>query len=126
MTRVDRNVHPSDMSEAKIRISLNMLLIYAVDLVRFGAPPAHPPSPQSLRLKPESTWSYGPAKGDPTMKCNLLGRPDYGVWYGEVEETAVNVVVVEAKRVGHSSSGVAQCLAYMGKFGVICAINNGI
>ncbi|KAI1838615.1 hypothetical protein DTO006G1_664 [Penicillium roqueforti] len=37
----------------------------------------------------------------------------YGVWYGETEEVALNVVIVKAKNMD-SDSGVAQALGYMG------------
>ncbi|KAI2733462.1 hypothetical protein CBS147332_477 [Penicillium roqueforti] len=37
----------------------------------------------------------------------------YGVWYGENEEVALNVIIVEAKKTD-SESGVAQALGYMG------------
>ncbi|KAJ5173439.1 hypothetical protein N7492_006032 [Penicillium capsulatum] len=108
---INATVDQTDASEANIRISLNMLLIYAQYHVRLESTP----SGRSLHLKPESTWSYGPAK-DRGTKCNLSGKPDYAIWYGEVEGTAVNVVVVEAKKSGDSSRGVAQCLGYMGEF----------
>lgn len=45
----------------------------------------------------------------------LCGRPDYGRWHGEVQDTAINVVIVEAKKTDKVSSGVPQCLGYMGQ-----------
>lgn len=45
----------------------------------------------------------------------LSARTDYGVWYGENEEVALNVIIVEAKKTD-SESGVAQALGYMGKW----------
>ena len=49
----------------------------------------------------------------------LVREPDYAVWYGEIEETGVNVVIVEAKRRQYASTGLPQCLAYMGKYLII-------
>ena len=48
----------------------------------------------------------------------LSARTDYGVWYGENEEVAFNVIIVEAKKTD-SESGVAQALGYMGKWSTI-------
>lgn len=44
----------------------------------------------------------------------LVGRPDYSVWYGDYEDTTLNVFVVEAKRRYFAADGLVQCLAYMG------------
>ena len=53
----------------------------------------------------------------------LSARTDYGVWYGETEEVALNVVIVKAKNMD-SDSGVAQALGYMGKWSTISIIVN--
>lgn len=49
------------------------------------------------------------------MKCSLRGFPSFSLWYGprDGEDLAVNSIIVETRR-GKSSTGVAQCLAYMG------------
>lgn len=51
---------------------------------------------------------------DRKKKFALIGKPDT-VWFGDIDDTAVNVVVVEAKSHDHASIGVPQCLAYMGQ-----------
>ncbi|KAJ5682583.1 hypothetical protein N7462_005748 [Penicillium macrosclerotiorum] len=55
---INATVDQNDISEAKIRICLNMLLICAQYHVRLNT--TH--HGRSLYLKPESTWRYGPVK----------------------------------------------------------------
>ncbi|KAL4891747.1 hypothetical protein BDV59DRAFT_203339 [Aspergillus ambiguus] len=43
----------------------------------------------------------------------ISGKTDYSLWYNAPEEMECNLLVVEAKRKGESSSGVFQVLAYM-------------
>jgi hypothetical protein len=48
-------------------------------------------------------------------KWNLNGKSDYTVWYGDIDDVAVNVVIVEAKGEGKGTTGLPQTLGYMGK-----------
>lgn len=61
----------------------------------------------------EGLYTHGPVtlKGEKVM---LSGRPDYGIWYGETEELALNVLLVEAKN-RDLKAGLFQALGYMGK-----------
>lgn len=53
-------------------------------------------------------------KGQDTV---LNGRVDYSLWYGNPEELALNLIVVEAKYYSPSFSPLPkQALTYMGKF----------
>lgn len=47
-------------------------------------------------------------------KYTLTGRPDYGIWYGDRKNLALNTVVVEAKH-GEVQLSLAETLAYMGE-----------
>ncbi|KAJ5106188.1 hypothetical protein N7456_002863 [Penicillium angulare] len=98
----------SDTGESTIQISINMLLVYAHDAVVSS----NSPGARSICIQTEKTWSYPFIHQNKRYK--LVGKPDYAVWYGEIEEIALNVVICEAKRFGHTSSGFSQCLAYMG------------
>ncbi|KAL2825326.1 hypothetical protein BDW59DRAFT_161803 [Aspergillus cavernicola] len=53
-------------------------------------------------------WRY---KGKPHL---ISGRVDYTLWYGSPEEAETNMVVVEAKKYGDTSTGEHQALCYMG------------
>jgi hypothetical protein len=46
-------------------------------------------------------------------RCLLNGAADYAIWYADGKMNT-NLIVVEAKREGKLSSGIAQCLAYAG------------
>lgn len=46
----------------------------------------------------------------------MHGYVDYGLWYGEQGQAETNLIVVEAKRRLHASSGETQLLGYMGKW----------
>ncbi|KAJ5889037.1 hypothetical protein N7495_009078 [Penicillium taxi] len=107
LRKIDHVLSRSGPSEANIRMSLNMLLIYAHDMAFSG----FLRSPVSITT--EKTWAYGPILHS-TEKIMICGKPDYVAWYGEKEEIAVNVLIVEAKTRGSASNGFSQCLAYMG------------
>lgn len=47
-------------------------------------------------------------------KRTLVGKPDYGIWYGDRKNLALNTVVVEAKS-GEMQMSLAQTLACMGE-----------
>ncbi|KAJ5908571.1 hypothetical protein N7495_001253 [Penicillium taxi] len=99
-------------NESGMRLILNILLTNAHDLVSSLPAPG-----RKLRFGTEGAWSYGPVtlkrEGERERKYMLSGRPDYHLWYGSQADTAVNVVVVEAKRPGLAGLGVGQALAYM-------------
>jgi hypothetical protein len=101
----------SETNEAVNRFTLNRLLVFAYNHITQQSKQRG----QKINLQVEKQWSYGPVKYKGT-KCILSGKPDYCVWYGQKEEVAVSVVVVEAKTEESASTGVAQTLAYMGKY----------
>lgn len=99
----------SEANEALTRVTLNNLLVDAHHHVR-----SHYDNVKGLHLNAEALWRYGPVVYK-DAKYDLVGRPDYSVWYGTKEEIAVSVVVVEAKSGGTATAGVPQTLGYMGK-----------
>lgn len=114
LRKVDNAACHSEASEALIRLTLNMLLVYAHDTVTSQISTTARP----LSLQAERTWVYDVEKEykKGTRKIKLVGKPDYSVWYGDVEQTSSNVIAVEAKTKGRASEGIYQCLAYMGKY----------
>ncbi|KAJ5783291.1 hypothetical protein N7457_005065 [Penicillium paradoxum] len=108
MKKVDAARSDSPMNEATSRWTLDLLLIYAHDIVTCGQPDAG----QAIAIQTERHWVL-PVKFE-KRDMNLVGKPDYAVWYGNPNDTAVNVVVVEAKGEGNAGKGMSQCLAYMG------------
>ncbi|KAI2702042.1 hypothetical protein DTO012A7_1007 [Penicillium roqueforti] len=104
----------SGPNEALTRITLNNLLIFAHHFVT--SQPSTTSSDMNmndLNLNAEGLWRYGPVMHKDT-KHDLVGRPDYSLWYGNEEDVAVSVVVVETKGVESVTSGVSQTLGYMG------------
>lgn len=104
----------SGPNEALTRITLNNLLIFAHHFVT--SQPSTTSSDMNmndLNLNAEGLWRYGPVMHKDT-KHDLVGRPDYSLWYGNEEDVAVSVVVVEMKGVESVTSGVSQTLGYMG------------
>lgn len=118
LSKVDRAISRSVASEANIRWTLNLLLVYAHHIVASG----RPGSGQSLSIQTERQWTFEPVAWD-RKKYKLVGRPDYAVWYGPKHEVELNVVVVEAKARKSQNTGLVQALAYMGEYlHNICAI----
>ncbi|KAJ5967220.1 hypothetical protein N7501_003468 [Penicillium viridicatum] len=104
----------SETNEALTRLTQNNLLVFAHNYVT-SQPDSTPTDlhMNELHLNAEGLWRYGPVthKG---LKYDLVGRPDYSLWYGNEEDVAVSIVVVEAKGGAGASSGVSQTLGYMG------------
>lgn len=111
LTKIDNFTSRSDANESNIRWTLSMLIVYAYDMVMSGKPS----SGQVISAQTEKNWAYSPVKWL-GKRYKLVGKPDYAIWYGEVEETALNIVIVEAKRRFPAPSGLVQCLAYMGEY----------
>ncbi|KAJ6006777.1 hypothetical protein N7451_004721 [Penicillium sp. IBT 35674x] len=102
-------LNKSAPNEANIRFKINDLLFYAC-LVATSQDIA---SVRSISLQTESPL-FLPGVKHQGKKWNLNGKPDYAVWYGEVDDVAVNVVIVEAKAEGRAMTGLPQALGYMG------------
>lgn len=68
-----------------------------------------------LNIQMERMWAYSPIKWE-GKKRTLLGRPDYGIWYGEKEDLDLNVVIMGVKRLDGGGEGIPQALTYMGKY----------
>ncbi|KAJ5450671.1 uncharacterized protein N7458_007120 [Penicillium daleae] len=94
LRKVDNAACHSEASEALIRLTLNMLLVYAHDTVTSQISTTARP----LSLQAERTWVYDVEK-------DLVWRRG---------ATPSNVIAVEAKTKGRASEGIYQCLAYMG------------
>ncbi|KAJ5209159.1 hypothetical protein N7449_003538 [Penicillium cf. viridicatum] len=109
LTKVDAARSKSPLNEASIRWTLDLLLVYAHDIATFRQPDAG----QNIGIQTERHWVLEPVKYE-KKEFALVGKPDYAVWYGNVDDTAVNIVVVEAKSQNAACKGVPQCLAYMG------------
>lgn len=109
--RITRNTFGnSESNEALTRITLNNLLVCSHHHITSHSDDTS----NTVHLNAEANWRYGPVVHD-KMKYDLIGRPDYSLWYGPKEDVAVSVVVVEAKSGATATSGVSQTLGYMGK-----------
>ncbi|CAG8880332.1 unnamed protein product [Penicillium salamii] len=64
-----------------------------------------------INIQMERLWAFRPVEWKGKTHI-LLGRPDYGIWYGE-EDIDPNVNAIEAKRPTTGSQGISQALAYM-------------
>ncbi|KAJ5120887.1 uncharacterized protein N7515_010275, partial [Penicillium bovifimosum] len=71
-----------------------------------------PNADQKIRIQTEGHWVFAPVEYR-KKQFILVGKPEYAVWYGDVNDTAVNVVIVRAKSPLSASEGIPQCLAYM-------------
>ncbi|CAG8900610.1 unnamed protein product [Penicillium nalgiovense] len=105
LAKVEAARSKSPLNEASIRWTLDLLLVYAHDIATFGQPDAG----QQIGIQTERHWVFEPVKYE-KKKFALVGKPDYAVWYGNADDTAVNIVVVEAKSPNSAGKGVA----YMG------------
>ncbi|CDM30842.1 hypothetical protein CBS147339_440 [Penicillium roqueforti] len=103
---IDGASNRSPSTEVSVRWTIDALLLNAHSIAAKRTPVARP------IVQRDSSYTHGPVrlKGKLIM---LSARTDYGVWYGETEEVALNVVIVKAKNMD-SDSGVAQALGYMG------------
>lgn len=111
LAKVEAARSKSPLNEASIRWTIDLLLVYAHDIATSG----HPSAGQHIGIQTERHWVLEPVKYD-KKKFALVGKPDYAVWYGNIDDTAVNIVVVEAKSQNSAGQGVPQCLAYMGEY----------
>ncbi|KAJ5458273.1 hypothetical protein N7475_009661 [Penicillium sp. IBT 31633x] len=109
LLKVDAARSESPLNEVSIRWKLDLLLVYAHDIATSGQPDAG----QRIGIQTERHWVFEPVRHE-QKKFALIGKPDYAVWYGKVDDTAVNIVVVEAKSIGSAGKGIPQCLGYMG------------
>ncbi|KAJ5501304.1 hypothetical protein N7453_006121 [Penicillium expansum] len=108
--RITRNTFGnSEADEALTRITLNNLLVCSHHYITSHSEDMS----NNVHLNAEANWRYGPVVQD-GMKYDLIGRPDYSLWYGTKEDVAVSVVVVEAKSGATATSEVPQTLGYMG------------
>lgn len=74
--------------------------------------PVTPGETKPLQLQLETPLKYlVEYEGEARM---LTGFADYSLWYDK-KDMGTNLVVVEAKRFGNTTSAKSQCLAYMGK-----------
>ncbi|KAJ6119882.1 hypothetical protein N7523_004162 [Penicillium sp. IBT 18751x] len=112
-------LNKSRPNEANIRFRLNELLMNACLVATASKDIA---SVRPISLQTESACSL-PGVKHKGKKCNLNGKPDYAVWYGEVDDVALNVVIVEAKGEGRGNTGLPQTLGYMAKSLNTCDTN---
>ncbi|CAI7572193.1 unnamed protein product [Penicillium discolor] len=99
----------SEDNEALTRITLKNLLVCSHHHVTSHSDNVS----NEIHINAGGRWWYGPVvhKG---AKYDLIGRPDYSLWYGTKEDVAVSVVVVEAKAGVTATPGIPQVLGYMG------------
>lgn len=107
LSQVDCETSPCK-PETPRTLTLTLLLL-ARDVVLSRLPDAV----RLFSIKIETTWGYGPVTWD-GKKYTFTGRPDYGIWYGDRKNLAVNTVVVEAKP-GEVQLSLAETLACMGE-----------
>ncbi|KOS44260.1 hypothetical protein ACN38_g4791 [Penicillium nordicum] len=79
LEKSDRAHSASSSNEASIRCKLNLLLVCAHDLVSSSSNKFARP----LNIQLERTWAYSPVEWNGETRM-LSERPDYGIWYGEV------------------------------------------
>jgi hypothetical protein len=118
LRRIQNAVARSPANEAIVRMTIDSLLIFAHEI---AAASLSDQQVNTISIQAEKTWKYTSVKHR-SKEYVLLGRPDYGAWYGDPQHDALNLVAVEAKRADASSNGLPQALAYMGKYLVITMI----
>ncbi|KAJ6183701.1 hypothetical protein N7519_005002 [Penicillium mononematosum] len=64
-----------------------------------------PNAGQHIAIQTKRHWMFEPVKYE-KKRLALVGKPDFAVWYGNVNDTAVNIAVVEAKSVDSAGKGV--------------------
>ncbi|KAJ9349639.1 hypothetical protein C8Q69DRAFT_440608 [Paecilomyces variotii] len=105
-----RGIHP--INEATVRWRLDIILQYCVRLEQQRVADIDPttserPITLTAETQLECRIMY---KKQPVL---LSGKADYSIWY-EDHGMSTNLVICEAKDLGHASIGIPQCLAYMG------------
>lgn len=81
LSKIDNATAKSAPSESNIRFTLDILLVYAHDI----AMSENPARRHAISVQTEKHWAYGPVKWN-KKDYRPVGKPDYAVWYGEVEE----------------------------------------
>lgn len=102
-----RALKNSTNNEEVIRVRLNTILMFILDDVNLTRP---------LHARDMSFQLETYVKIDVSNKPDtpvVHGYPDYSLWYGSEEAVETNLVIVEAKAEGLTSSAEAQQLAYM-------------
>ncbi|KAJ5348899.1 uncharacterized protein N7506_002152 [Penicillium brevicompactum] len=92
-------------TEPSARWIINALVPRALNIAAADGPPD-----QRINIQTDYSYTHGPVKLG-RDKVLLSARPDYRIWYGDWEQLALNVVIVEAKRI---DIGLSQALGYMG------------
>ncbi|KAJ5893575.1 hypothetical protein N7495_005266 [Penicillium taxi] len=104
---IQRAFSSSKTNKTVMRFTLNYLLVFAYNYTTSHS------NQKNLQLQVETQWSYGPVTFE-GVRYNMGGKPAYCLCYGQKEDVAVGVVIVEVKQAESASSGLAQTLAYMG------------
>ncbi|KAJ5401085.1 hypothetical protein N7465_011574 [Penicillium sp. CMV-2018d] len=107
LTKANAARSKSRLNEASTRWTFDLLLVYAHDIATSRQPDAG----QNIGIQTERHWVFEPVKYE--KKFALVGKPDYAVWHGNVDDIAVNIIVVEAKSQDSASKGVPECITYM-------------
>lgn len=113
LAKVNSALSNSPKNEANIRFTLDLLFVYAHNIAT-----CQPNRGQTISIQTEKHWVFEPVRHE-KQQYALVGRPDYAVWYGNDNEVAVNIVVMEAKSADDAGRGIPQCLAYMGQYLII-------
>ncbi|KAJ5543238.1 hypothetical protein N7535_005668 [Penicillium sp. DV-2018c] len=94
-------------AQARMRWRMNHFLLFAFNTAIDTS------SENQLEIHREPRWSFGPVRyKDQAVK--LSGCPSYGLWYGDEDEVALNVIVVQNKRLKQYDEAISEVLGYMG------------
>ena len=93
-------------NEALSRVRINIILQAVLRERRLVAPP----QARAMHLGFETPMSIGLSQ-----MVVASGEADYSIWYTSHKSQAHQLIIVEAKKARHVTSGLPQLLGYMGK-----------
>ncbi|KAL4782808.1 hypothetical protein BJX76DRAFT_358622 [Aspergillus varians] len=104
-------------NEPHIRGRLNNILLLTL-AEEIATSPTTVGERPSVEMMNAVFWSYETYLASECVinreKTIVHSYADYSLYYGNPDDMETNLIVVEAKKRGHASSGVAQVLGYMG------------
>jgi hypothetical protein len=111
LKRISRIILRDPENEATYQIRINSMLLKCLDCERNRAETNNQWTLAPMALAPETDLEL-----EITMfgkKITLYGRADYTLWYDDFL-IGTNLVIIEAKKRDSATTGIPQCLGYMG------------
>jgi hypothetical protein len=99
-------------NEASCRLRIDAMLLKCLDVEYDRAQKNNQWALSPMALAPETHLELAVTRWG--EKKLLTGKADYTLWYDD-QSIGTNLIVVEAKKADSFSTGVPQCLGYMGK-----------